>query len=413
MSIQNKSHILVVTQYFYPEQFRINDICKEWVKRGYKVTVLTGIPNYPAGKFYPGYDLKHRRRECWNGIDIIRIPLIPRGNNAIGLASNYLSFVISGFFWKLFTKIDADIVFNYEVSPMTQVYVGTWYAKKRRIPNYLYLTDLWPDNVEIVTGIHNKLFINTIDSMCNHLYKNCDKIFTCSKSFVKILTERKVPGEKLEFWPQYSEDCYHPVSREDNILGEIPQDGRFNIVFAGNIGYAQGLGMLVDTACLLKKKNCAVRFNFVGDGRYKEEFIMKIQQNDVDEYFNFIAKQPAERVPVYMAWSDATLICLSKSDAFSMTLPAKTQSCTACGIPILVAADGEIQDVVNEANCGFCSAAADPIGLAENIQKMMALSPEERKIMGENALQYSVMNFNKEKLLNAMDKYLNSNKIKI
>ena len=142
-----KKHILVIAQYFYPEQFSINDICTEWVKRGYKVTVITGIPNYPQGKYYNGYGLFKKRKETYNGIEIIRIPLIPRGKNAIMLALNYLSFVISGFFWKLFTKIEADYVFIFEVSPMTQALPGVWYAKKRKIPCYLYVQDLWPENV--------------------------------------------------------------------------------------------------------------------------------------------------------------------------------------------------------------------------------------------------------------------------
>ena len=157
-----REHILVVSQYFYPENFRINDICAEWVKKGYKVTVVTGIPNYPQGKFYKGYGWFKRRKETWNGVDIIRIPLISRGKSSIRLALNYFSFVISGWFWKLFTRVKADIVFTFEVSPMTQALVGVWYAKRRKIPHYLYVQDLWPDNVEIVTGIKSKAILNPI-----------------------------------------------------------------------------------------------------------------------------------------------------------------------------------------------------------------------------------------------------------
>lgn len=128
-------HILLISQYFYPEPFRVNDMAAEWVKRGYKVTVLTGIPNYPMGKFYDGYDYRHKRRECWNGVDIIRIPLIPRGNsrnkllNAAGMAANYLSFIVSGRGWVKKNNVKADLVFTVEVSPMTQALIGTWYKK--------------------------------------------------------------------------------------------------------------------------------------------------------------------------------------------------------------------------------------------------------------------------------------------
>ena len=146
MKKSDKKHILVVSQYFYPEQFRINDICEEWVKRGYMVTVVTGIPNYPQGQFYEGYGLHKKRKETWNGIEIIRIPLVARGHNSIGLILNYMSFMITGFFWSHFTKVKADMVFNFETSPMTQVKVGCWFAKRRHIPNYLYVQDLWPEN---------------------------------------------------------------------------------------------------------------------------------------------------------------------------------------------------------------------------------------------------------------------------
>ncbi len=137
-----KKHILVISQYFYPETFRINDIATEWVKRGYKVTVVTGIPNYPEGKFYKGYGWFRNNREIWNGIEIIRIPIIPRGSNSIGLILNYLSFVVSGFFWKCFTRIKTDYVFIFEVSPMTQALFGVWYARRRKIPCYIYVQDL-------------------------------------------------------------------------------------------------------------------------------------------------------------------------------------------------------------------------------------------------------------------------------
>src|SRR5699024_11930654 len=191
-----KKHILVISQYFYPENFRINDICAEWVDRGYEVTVVTGIPNYPQGKFYKGFGLFKKRKEVYKGINIIRIPLIPRGNNSIMLALNYLSFVVTGYFWKLFTKIKADYVFIFEVSPMTQALPGVWYAKKKKIPCYIYVQDLWPENVEVVTGISNKLVIGSIESMVSYIYKNTNKILTTSESFAKSIINRYVKKEK-------------------------------------------------------------------------------------------------------------------------------------------------------------------------------------------------------------------------
>lgn len=416
MGVEKKKrrHILVVSQYFYPEQFRINDICTEWVKRGYKVTVLTGIPNYPQGEYYEGYDLTHKRTEEWNGVKIIRIPIAPRGKNAIGMIKNYLSFVASGYFWSKLTKIDADVVFNYEVSPMTQALVGMWYAKKRKIPCYLYVTDLWPDNVEIVTGIHNRFFIGSINVMVNHIYKNCTRIFTSSKSFIDKMVERGVPKAKIRFWPQYAEEFYKPyqiLDREElETDTSIPQDDIFNILFAGNIGYAQGLEVLVQAGELLQSEGIQVRFNIVGDGRYKEELVSLVKEKELQEYFNFIDRQPAESIPKFMAASQAALICLSKSEVFAMTIPAKTQSCMACGMPILVVADGEVQEIIKEAKCGFGCSALDAKAFAKNIKKMLSLSEEEREAMGRQALLYYKENFDREMLLDKIDKYLKGSK---
>ena len=144
-----KKHILIISQYFYPEQFRINDIATEWVNKGYKVTVLTGIPNYPEGKFHKGYGWFKKRKDVYNGVNIKRIPIISRGKSSIRLFLNYISFVVPGFFWKIFTRLKADCVFIFEVSPMTQALPGVWYARKRKIPCYIYVQDLWPENVEI------------------------------------------------------------------------------------------------------------------------------------------------------------------------------------------------------------------------------------------------------------------------
>jgi glycosyltransferase involved in cell wall biosynthesis len=400
-----KKHILVIAQYFYPEQFRINDICTEWVKRGYKVTVVTGIPNYPQGKYYDGYGLFKKRKETYNDIDIIRIPLIPRGNNAIMLALNYLSFVGSGFFWKIFTKIKADYVFIFEVSPMTQALPGVWYAKKRKIPCYLYVQDLWPENVEIITGIRNKHVIGTIGKMVDYIYSNCTKIFTTSESFVKSINQRGVPIDKIEYWPQYAEDFYRPLAKVN--ISEIPNDDAFNIIFAGNIGNAQGLDILPKVATLLNGRELErkIRFNIVGDGRYKNELIELVNKNGIADMFNFITKQPATRIPEFMAASDAAFLCLTDSQLFAMTIPAKLQSYMACGIPVIASADGEANKIINEANAGACSPAGDFERLADIIIKMSLKPQEQLKQLGINARDYYDKNFNKQELLNRIDEY--------
>lgn len=396
-----KKHVLVISQYFYPEEFRINDITKEWIKRGYKVTVITGIPNYPFGKFYKGYGIFNKNRENYDGVNVIRLPIIPRGKNSIMLALNYLSFVISGYIWSKFTKIKADITFIYEVSPMTQALPGIWYAKKMKIPCFTYITDLWPENVEYVIGLKNKKLINLIGKMSDYIYKNSTKIFTSSNSFIEKIHYRGIELEKLEFWPQYAEDFYKPLL-DNNFCGDIDKS-KFNLTFAGNVGFAQGLDILPDVANLLKIEEVNFCFNIIGDGRYKTKLIREVKEKRVVEYFNFIDKQPATKIPQFLAVSDAALISLAHSEVFSITIPAKTQSCMACGVPIILSANGEVQKIITNAKAGYVSDAGDVKMLAQNIKKMSKLKKEDLDKMGQNSREYYNNNFSKEMLLNKMD----------
>lgn len=399
-----KPHILIVSQYFYPESFRINDIATEWVKRGYKVTVLTGIPNYPQGEYYEGYSKTEKREEDWNGIDIIRLPIEPRKTGAKSLIKNYFSFVKTGRKWVKRTNIKADIVFTFEVSPMTQALVSVWYSKKKKIPHILYVTDLWPENVETITGIHNKLFLGSIQLMVDYIYRNSNRILTSSNSFIAAIEKRKIPHDIIDFWPQYAEDYYKPVGRETSF--EIPDDGILNFVFAGNIGFAQGLSILPKVAQRLKQDNLFVRFNIIGDGRYLSELKQLVRELDVDLYFNFLDRKPSNEIPAYLAAADALLITLSKSKVFAITIPAKTQSCLACGRPIIVSADGEVQQIIKTARAGLYCDAEDVNGFLECIKKFARMEKVEREKLGENALRYSKKYFDKKKLLDRMDKIL-------
>ena len=396
-----KKHILVISQYFYPESFRINDICQEWVKRGYEVTVLTGIPNYPDGKFYPGYSFTKKRTDVWNGIKIIRIPLIPRGKNSIGLVMNYISFVISGFFWIQFTKIKGDYVFTFEVSPMTQALIGVWYSKKHKIPNYLYVQDLWPENVEIVTGINSPVVINPIRKMVNYIYKNSTEIFATSSSFVDEIKKWVLNKNKVHYWPQYAEEIYTPSDSKSEL---IPQDKVLNITFTGNIGMAQGLEILPDVAYHLKERAIAVRFNIVGDGRGKDNLVCKINMLNVQEYFNMIRRQPIEFIPHILAASDAALLSFTNNPIFAMTIPAKLQSYMACGCPIIALAEGEAKNIIEEAMCGLVAVPGDSEDLAKKIIEFLNLNQYERERMKESAIMYCKQHFDKKTLIEEFSK---------
>ncbi len=400
-------HILLISQYFYPEPFRVNDMAAEWVKRGYKVTVLTGIPNYPMGKFYDGYDYRHKRRECWNGVDIIRIPLIPRGNsrnkllNAAGMAANYLSFIVSGRGWVKKNNIKADLVFTVEVSPMTQALIGTWYKKRYHVPAYLYVQDLWPENVVTVTGIQSKAVIGPINRMVDKIYRETDEIFTTSPSFVKAIVNRKtkVDRKKVHYWPQYAEEFYRPMPRQ-NIDG-IPDDGSFKIAFTGNIGTAQGLGILPETARLLKTEN--VKFIIVGDGRFLPELERQIEKRRVREKFILLPRVPASRIPEILSACNAGFISFAQTPLWEMTIPAKLQSYMACGKAIIASASGETKRIIQEAECGVCCEIGNAQALADGIRELIRADCQD---MGRKARKYFRENFDKKKLMDQMDRFI-------
>ena len=397
---KQKKHILVVTQYFYPESFRINDMCQEWVKRGYTVTVVTGIPNYPNGKFFEGYGLTKKRHEIWNGIEVYRIPLIPRGSSSIGMVLNYLSFMLSGIIAGKLMKILADYVFSFEVSTMTQVLAGISFAKKLRVPHYLYVQDLWPENVITVTGINNPIIIKPINKMVDYIYKNTDHIFATSPSFVDAICERrvKVDRNKVHYWPQYAEDFYRPSEKKS--VAEIPDDNSFKIIFTGNIGTAQGLDILPKVAELLKDE--VVKFVIVGDGRYLDEFNREVKKRNVNGKFIMIPRQPAERIPEFISACDVAFLSFQDDALWKKTIPAKLQSYMACGKAIIASAEGETERIIDEAVCGICSPIGDTDKLCMSIKKMMKA---DLKVMGKRSREYFMSHFDKQMLMDQMDEY--------
>ena len=402
-----KKHILVVSQYFYPETFRINDMCLEWVKRKYKVTVVTGIPNYPMGKTFKGYGITKKRHEVWNGIEIYRIPLIPRGSGSLGMIANYLSFMVSGMLAGKMKNIKADLVFSFEVSPMTQVMTGISFAKKLHVPHYLYVQDLWPENVITVTGIRNPLIIKPIDKMVDYIYKNSDEIFATSPSFVEAICNRKVAvnREKVHYWPQYAEEFYKPIdksiAKEAAAAYGIPNDDSFKIIFTGNVGTAQGIDILPQTAELLKNEN--IKFVIIGDGRYLEKLVSDIKSRQLEKMFIFVARQPAVKIPVLLSACDVAFISFADDELWKMTIPAKLQSYMACGMPIIAVADGETKRIIEEAKCGWVCKMGDSRGLKKTIHEVMKIDLQE---MMKHSLCYYNNNYKKEKVISKIMDYL-------
>jgi len=388
-----KKNILIVSQYFYPESFRINDIAQELVKKDYKVTVLTGIPNYPEGKFFKGYGWHKNRKEIWNNIEIIRIPILSRGKSKIKLILNYYSFVVSGTFWSLFTKRKFDLVFSFVTSPIIQASVAKRISKRLHIPHYFYVQDVWPDALEAVAGIKNKFVLNHYSKVCKKIYDNARTIFVTSPSFKKTIEERTKTN--VIYLPQYAEDCYKVVDKKE--INEIPNNNKFKIIFTGNIGKAQGLDILIEVAKQVKD----VTFVIVGNGRYKDQFIKNIRE--VKDQFIIIDRKPKDEIPYLLKSCDVAFISLANNKIFNQSIPAKLQSYLACGMPIIASANGECKRIIEEANCGFCSDANDVNGLIKNINKIRHTNLLTKS---QNALYYSKKYFEKNDIINLLIKEL-------
>lgn len=403
-----KKHILVISQYFFPETFRINDICKSWVEKGYKVTVITGIPNYPEGKFYEGYNITKKRTEYYHGVQIIRLPIFPRGQSKIGLVLNYLSFVVSGYIWSLFSKLKPDHVFIFEVSPMTQALPGVWFAKRKKIPCSIYVQDLWPENVEIVTGIKSQKVLGSIGKMVDYIYLNCSRIFTTSKSFVNAIIDRGVDQDKVTYWPQYAEGVPCEATYKEKTSDEL------SIVFTGNIGEAQGLGQLVTLAKALKKLDLdhKVHFTLVGEGRFKQNLIGQINECDVTHMFTFLGRVPSEQVPKILQSHDVALLSLAPDPLFDMTIPAKLQTYLSVGMPIFGLVDGESKSIIEEANSGLVASLTDTNLQINHIIAFLNKNEEEMSVLRKNSKRYAQKYFDKEQLLKIMDAHFNQSEMR-
>lgn len=398
------SHILIISQYFYPEQFRINDLSQELVSRGYKVTVITGIPNYPQGRFFTGFSLFKRRSETWNGIEIIRLPIFPRGKGKISLALNYYSFVISGWFFTHTTKLHADVVLTYEVSPLLQAKLGNWYSKRFQVKHLLYVMDLWPENVEVVGGINNKLVLNYLKKTSISIYQKSSKILVSSGAFKSAIIDLGIDEKKLVYWPQYAEDFYKPTAPQPIWT----KDNRTTIVYAGNLGVAQGLNVLLKSAILLKRKGIKTfRIILIGEGRDRDNLENLAANEGILDIVEFLNAVPALVVPGLISAADWVFISLIESKVLAKTIPAKLQTYFACAKPIIASIGGESARIINEAKAGLVSPPGDEVKLAINIQTAISMKKEDIGVIEQNAVEYSKTHFNRIMLINQLLSLMN------
>ena len=390
--------ILVISQYFYPENFRINDLCLGLKSNGNSVTVLTAKPNYPKGRFFSGYTFFNKSTEEYKGIKVYRSPLIPRGNaKGFNLFLNYISFVIFGFFTLFLIKEKFDKIFVYAPSPITVGYLGIAASFIFRAKPYLWVHDLWPESVKDAGGINNKFFLYLVDLMTKSIYYFYDNILVQSPSFSDYLLNQGVSESKIIFYPYYAENFYKVVKENSKIKSQFGKG--LKIVFAGNIGVAQSFDTIFYAAKILATKLKNFKFIIIGDGRDRQRIQKKIADNSLDNYFEFLGSYPPEKMPTFFASADALLVSLKDTKIFSMTIPGKLQSYLACGKPIIASLNGIGAKLVEESNSGFVSRAEDPESLADSILKFTKLSLAQKKELGRNARIFYKKEFERSRLL--------------
>lgn len=394
--------ILVVSQNFYPEQFRINDICVELVNRGHDVTVLTGLPNYPQGKLYAGYEKKQKRNEVYNGVNIIRVYERERkSGGAINLFLNYYSFRNSALRYVKKLDKDFDVVFVYQISPVMQAEAALKYKKLYGVPVILYCLDLWPASLQAGGLKPSSLIYKHYEKVSKKIYNACDKILVSSKMFLNYFeNDLKINKNKIEYLPQYAEDMF--IACDENVA--LQKANVYNFVFAGNVGKMQNVELIIDVAKELAEK--PVLFHIVGGGSRLEKCKERAQGlNNV----KFYGQLPLSQMPSFYNLADAMLVTLCKNDLISLTLPGKVQTYMAAGKPIIASGDNELKRVIDEAQCGFISPADDKDGLKQNILNFIECN--DKKALAKNSRLYYEGNFTKEKFFEKLNKELENGHI--
>lgn len=389
-------NILIVSQYFYPEPFIINDIAVRLVEAGNRVTVYTGKPNYPEGKIYEGYSKQKISNENMNGIDIFRVPLRPRKKGSLNLIINYLSFVYNGIrYAKTFMKKkkNFDIIFMVQLSPITSMIPAIYLKKKLRLPMVTWVQDIWPESVSATGLITNRVLLYPLKILSNYLYNRSDLLLAQSKSFESLLLTRA--KKSVRYYPNsYDSDRINnePFIKND-ILEKIKN--KFIIMFAGNIGTAQDVETIVEAGKKLKD-NPEIIIAFVGNGSMVAYINNKIQEHNLSNII-LVGRVESKMMNSIYSYADVLLMTLKNETIFSMTVPSKLQSYLSTSKPIISAVPGEGNKIVLAANAGISVDPSDSDAIQKAIEQLFSMAKAELKKLGNNGKKYFDKHYNLRK----------------
>ena len=394
--------VLVVSQYFWPEPFRINDLCSGLVSRGYEVIVLTGEPNYPSGKKYTDYLQNKEKFNNLNGVKIVRVPIVSRGTSKLKLALNYLSFAITASALGIFNSDvrSCERVLINQLSPVTSALPGILIAKKLHIPCVMWVLDLWPESLKEAGGIKSNFLQKIFGILSKYIYKNCDLILAQSKSMQTLISDR-VDNVPVNYFASWAEDLFFNFHET-----EYKSNNVLKILFAGNVGESQNFTFILSAIKEVVNSGTEIELRIVGDGRALCDCKKKVSELAISKYVKFMGRHPVELMPKFYESSDVCLVTLKDSFAFSITLPGKIQSYMAAGKPVLGVISGEGANILTESGCSYVSEPDDLNNLVKNIKVLSRLDKGSLRKMGENGRDYYLNNFSREKQLDKLEQFI-------
>jgi colanic acid biosynthesis glycosyl transferase WcaI len=398
--------LLVVSQYFWPENFRINDLVAELVRRGHQVTVLTGLPNYPEGRVFQQFRDDPVRYSQYEGAEVIRVPLMPRGNGGLRLMLNYLSFAVSATvagLWKLRGR-QFDAIFAYQLSPVTVGIPAALLRTVKRAPLTFWVLDLWPETLQAIGVVRSPAILHAVGKLVAFIYKRCDLILAQSRSFIPQIRKYAGKDSRVEYFPSWAESIFE---LQNTIPAEEVRSkpGSFNLMFAGNIGDAQDFPAILAAAESLKS-HAHIRWLIVGDGRMARWVADEIKRRHLQDRVLMLGRHPVERMPSFFKHANALLVSLKDEPIFSMTIPGKLQSYLAAGIPVVAMLNGEGAEVVKNSQSGLTCAAGDHVGLVAAVLTLAEMTDDERDTMGRNGLDVSVREFDRDTLIDRLEEWI-------
>jgi colanic acid biosynthesis glycosyl transferase WcaI len=401
-------HILVISQYFWPENFRINDLVSDFVERGHRVTVLTGVPNYPEGRVFDDYRKNPSAFLSYLGARVIRVPMAARGSGAISLLLNYFTYALSASLlgsWRL-RRESIDVIFVYEPSPVTVGIPGALMRRLLGAPLVFWVLDLWPETLKAVGVIQSRSGLGLVALLVRWIYRRCDLILAQSKSFIPQIRAYSDLSKRVEYFPSWAESLFG-AGFEASAAPEVPsQSGAFTVMFAGNIGEAQDFPSILNAAELLSVSHPHFRWIIVGDGRLGDWVSQEVKRRNLESNVFLLGRFPVERMPSFFRSADALLVTLKSEPIFAMTIPGKLQSYLASGKPIVAMLDGEGARLLQESGAGIAAPSGDAAKLAAAVVSVSEMPEPERALMGRNGAELYAQEFERNTLLDRLELWM-------